>query len=104
MIFACIWQYEVKPDCVNQFEQVYCENGNWTKLFSKSEGYIRTELLRDSEIYNRYITIDYWDSEDSFNSFRVNYKTEYEILDKKCHDYTDSEIKIGNFFLNTSGK
>jgi heme-degrading monooxygenase HmoA len=103
MAFIRIWLYEVKPEYFKEFENAYCENGDWAKLFRNSKGYVKTELLIDSHNRNRFITIDYWDSENSFRILKDNFHNEYEALDKKCDNLTVLEEELGDFIQNGTG-
>jgi heme-degrading monooxygenase HmoA len=92
-----IWEYKVKGDQLTQFQNAYGPNGDWARLFQKCPGFIKTELQRDIEDPNRFITIDYWQSYSAFSSIQNLIATEYKILDKLCEEYTLSENHIGIF-------
>ena len=69
-MYVIIWEYQVKADSVVEFERIYASNGVWAELFRKEDGYLGTELLRDSTHPRRYITIDRWTSSGDYESFR----------------------------------
>ena len=92
-----IWEYEVRERFITQFENAYGPEGDWIKLFRKCPGYLKTELKRDIENPNRFLTFDYWLSFSAFSSIRLIIPAEYEALDKRCDDYTLSENHIGVF-------
>ena len=92
-----IWEYEVREQLVSQFEIAYGPEGDWVKLFRKCPGYLKTELKRDIENPNRFLTIDYWQSYSAFSSIKIIIPTEYDALDKRCGDYTLSENHVGVF-------
>lgn len=92
-----IWEYEVKKQFIPQFEKAYGPEGDWVKLFRKCPGYLKTELKRDIENPNRFLTFDYWQSFSAFSSIRQIILSEYKALDKRCDDYTISENHIGVF-------
>lgn len=62
MSYQTIWEYRIKPGKKNEFENLYGSNGKWIKLFQKFPGYIKTELHRDINDPDRYVTIDHWES------------------------------------------
>jgi heme-degrading monooxygenase HmoA len=97
MAYICIWEYEVKPELKESFINSYNSDGDWTKLFGRSQGYIRTELFRERAGANSYITIDYWESEKDYDEFMNKYFDEYNELDNRCESFTVSEIMIGSF-------
>lgn len=96
-MFAYIWEFLVTPKKISEFEQAYSPGGEWSKLFGKSPGYIKTELFKDSQKNNRYITIDYWIDSKSFDQFKQDFLEGYKSLDKSCETYTISEKNLGNF-------
>jgi heme-degrading monooxygenase HmoA len=96
-MYVIIWEYQVKADSVVEFERIYASNGAWAELFRKEEGYLGTELLRDSTNPHRYITIDRWTSLGGYESFRSQWKSEYATLDLQCEDLTEREILLGKW-------
>ena len=66
-------------------------------MFRRSEGYIRTELLRDVTDGRRFLTLDYWKSEEDFKEFRKQHLAEYERLDKEFEGLTEQETRLGAF-------
>lgn len=66
MTYVYIWDFEVAPGCVPEFERIYGPEGEWVALFRKAEGYRSTRLLWDHERATRYLTIDEWDSSEAF--------------------------------------
>jgi heme-degrading monooxygenase HmoA len=96
-MYVLIWEYQVKPDCMAEFEKVYGENGTWVELFKNGNGYLGTELFHDSSDRYHYITIDRWVSSEAYNSFHAKWQDEYKVLDERCKDLTDSESFLGTF-------
>jgi heme-degrading monooxygenase HmoA len=101
--FVYIWKYKVKPEFRWEFEKAYNTNGDWANLFRQSPGYIKTELLKDRNNPNQYITIDYWKSFDDNQNFKKQFVSNFQLLDEKCDAYTDEETYIGDLnLLNSS--
>jgi heme-degrading monooxygenase HmoA len=73
--------------------------GDWARFFRRSAGYIRTELVRDVAVDFRYLTLDYWQSEEEFKRFREQNLAEYERLDKEFEGLTESETRLGAFWF-----
>lgn len=101
-IYANIWEYTVKDGYVEKFVEAYGPCGNWARLFQKGEGYLATELHRDSSDIHRYVTVDYWESMDARNAFQERYSSEYEQLDCQLAMLTDTERLIGNFYCRSN--
>ena len=97
--FTYIWQYSVDPDHQTEFLAAYHPSGEWAQFFSRDPGYLRTELFRDSTQVDRYMTIDYWTSEQARDSFREKFAGDFDKLDQRCEAYTVSENFIGDFVL-----
>ena len=92
--YAYVWEYLVRPECVGAFEEAYGPNGPWVDLFNRASGYVRTELHRDRRNPNRYVTIDYWDSDVAWEAFRTAMSLEFEAIDVRCQDFTVEEREI----------
>jgi quinol monooxygenase YgiN len=98
--FAYIWEYVVKDDQLDQFCSVYGPQGAWAQLFSRASGYLSTELHRDLDEPNHFLTIDYWASREARDHFRDQFAAEFEALDQACEAFTIEERFIGDFELN----
>jgi heme-degrading monooxygenase HmoA len=96
-MYIYIWEYKVKEVKRESFEKAYGPDGDWVGLFAGKDGYIRTEFFNDVKIKSRYLTIDYWDSEEKLRNFRREYKDVIDDIDMKCSELTQSEIFLGEF-------
>lgn len=92
-----IWEYQVKSEQLSEFESIYSPNGVWAELFRHSASYISTELLRDQTNPQRYLTIDYWKSNEDYEAFLSQWEKEYKILNAQCEGLTESESLIGKW-------
>ena len=95
--FVVMWEFRVRPRKWRAFEKAYEPEGVWSVLFRGSEGYIRTELVRDREKPLRYVTIDIWRSREDYQQFKKRNRAKYEAMDKQCENLTTSEKLIGEF-------
>jgi len=80
-----------------QFEALYGPEGDWVRLFRQRRGYLRTELVRDAADSRRYLTLDFWESRESYEDFRRQSVSEYKKIDAKGENLTESEREIGRF-------
>ncbi len=101
-MYIILWEYIIKPEQQTEFEKIYGSHGDWARLFQQADGYLGTELLHDSEIPERYITIDRWVSPEAFNSFQNKFHAEYEAMDARCGDLTEREVRLGTGSLISS--
>jgi heme-degrading monooxygenase HmoA len=95
--YCYIWEFVVRDGSNAEFEKVYGADGDWVKLFRRSSGYVKTDLIRDQTNPKRYITIDHWRSRRDYCEFRTVFSAVFEELDKHCEDLTVQESKIGEF-------
>jgi|SRR3989304_4754866 len=95
--YLTIWEYKIKPEMKNEFENLYGSEGAWVKLFEKFPDYIKTELHHDIKNPDRYVTIDYWKTRESYYRFKETSKREFLEIDKKGEDLTLEEKQIGEF-------
>ncbi len=92
-----VWQFEVRPEYANEFEDAYGPKGVWVGLFTSGKGYRKTELLKTIDRPHHYVTMDYWESREEAELFRKKHSAEYEALDVKCKRYTRREVCLGAF-------
>lgn len=100
-MYMYIWEFQVIPGSETEFERIYGATGDWVQLFKQGQGYIKTELHRDTNKKGRYLTIDYWVSKKACETFREQFNCEFEALDKHCESLTEREIQIGEFLSVT---
>ena len=92
-----IWEFSVPTSRRHSFERDYGSEGPWVKLFRSAPGYLGTELLRDENDPERFITIDRWTSAAAFEAFKRDFGAAYEALDREFDGLSDRETKIGTF-------
>ncbi|MGN6795980.1 MAG: antibiotic biosynthesis monooxygenase family protein [Streptosporangiaceae bacterium] len=84
-MYVRVWQYEVEAGQVDAFLAAYGAHGVWAQLFERAEGFAGTELFRDAERANRFLTIDRWADADSWEAFLHRWEDEYRALDDQLH-------------------
>jgi heme-degrading monooxygenase HmoA len=92
-----IWEYLVAPGMQPAFEQHYHAQGTWAICFRRHPEFIETRLIKDRTNSHRYLTLDYWQNEASFEQFHQQYHAEYDAIDAKCSALTISETYLGTF-------
>jgi len=95
--YLAVWEFQVKPEFVERFEQVYGGSGAWAALFRRSPEHLATELIRDLDHLGRYLTIDRWTSREAFLRFKHDHAAEYASFDENCEWLTLDERLIGHF-------
>ncbi|MGH2539686.1 MAG: antibiotic biosynthesis monooxygenase family protein [Actinomycetota bacterium] len=96
-MFAAVWAFEVEADRVVEFVSAYGPEGDWSVLFASAEGYEGTELLADASRPGRYLTIDRWASEASYDLFMRDRVAEYEAVDVRLEGLATREVPLGTF-------
>ncbi len=98
-MYVRIWLFEISKELEARFEAVYGSAGAWIQLFQRAPGYVRTELLKDRGLPGRYLTCDYWQSQEAYTAFQAQWKEQFESLDRECQGLTLRETCIGEFTL-----
>ena len=98
--YVIVWEFRIRPGVEAEFIEKYGPEGVWARFFRQSESYVRTELVRDVAVAGRFLTLDYWQSEEKFNDFRRQYLAGYERLDKELESLTEQETRLGAFWFN----
>lgn len=96
-MFARIWQFRVPTEMATEFRVIYGPDGDWAKLFRREAGFLGTELLHSTTHPNIFLTIDRWDTVESWTAFLRAWGEEYAALDRRCKSLTVSEGEIGTF-------
>lgn len=98
-----IWEFRPRPGREAEFLGAYGPGGAWTALFARGEGWLGTELARDTTDPARYVTIDRWTSCDAYDTFREKFAAEHAALDVACEAFTVHERRIGAFEHSAAG-
>jgi heme-degrading monooxygenase HmoA len=95
--YVYLWQFHVRPQYQRDFEMNYGPNGAWVTLFRQAPGYVSTLLLRDSKDPLRYVTVDRWQSRQTYEAFRQTFSDQYAAIDRRCEGFTESEEPLGEY-------
>jgi len=98
--YVIVWEFRVRKDREAEFVAKYGPEGAWARFFRGSAGYIRTELVRDVASDFRFLTLDYWKTEEEFNRFKQQHLAEYERLDQELEGLTETEARLGAFWFS----
>lgn len=101
-MFVALWEYEVKPGCEESFQSAYGPRGDWARLFERDPRYRNTRLLKDLSRPRFYFTLDYWDSEISFEQLKAANHAAYAAIDRDTEPLTLSERHLTSFNLENS--
>ena len=96
-MFVIIWKFIPKKGLEKQFEEAYGPHGLWIELFSKTNDYLGTSLLREIDSENIYLAVDRWNSKEAYNAFKLRFFEEYHLIDRQCRQLTESEEFSGEY-------
>ena len=101
--FLVIWEFLVRPGKEQLFEQIYGPDGDWVQLFKQGRGYCGTSLTRDCDQPGRYLTLDFWESQEDYEKFKSQHTEEYKMIDMKCEALTETERELGKLIIPKTG-
>jgi heme-degrading monooxygenase HmoA len=99
--FAAVFAYEFAAGDAGAFEAAYGPDGDWARFFRAGEGYVGTELLRESGGL-RYVVIDRWRSAAAYEAFLAERGHEYARRSRDAERLYREETVIGRFDLVSS--
>ena len=91
------YRYRVHPSQSRAFEHAYGPTGPWCKLFAGKPGYRRTRLFRHKVDPAIYVTVDVWDSKESYDAFRGENAQAYARLDRELRMLYLEEHLLGYY-------
>ena len=92
---AVVWAYRIAPGREAEFERLYGMDGEWARLFRRSEDYLGTDLFRDTGEAARYMTVDRWTSQQAYDAFLRRMRDDYAALDARGEALTVEETRLG---------
>lgn len=94
-MYRIVWEFDARPETLDEFIEVYGPEGKWVEFFRKSEDYQGTELFRSTSDPTRFATLDRWRNRAAYEAFRRTYAQEYAALDDWCDRLTLRERTLG---------
>ena len=96
--FAAVFAYEVADGDAGAFEAAYGPDGDWARFFRAADGYLGTELLRETrEEGRRYLVIDRWRSAAAYERFLGEREDEYARRSAAAERLYRVETIVGRF-------
>lgn len=97
MSYEIVWSYDVSPGAREVFEHSYGADGDWAQFFANANGFLEVVLLADAAQPGRYLTIDRWQNEASFDRFADEHAAEYAELDERLASVSGRGRRLGGF-------
>jgi hypothetical protein len=87
------------------FETVFGLGGIWTRLLYNAEGYLSTEVWCEVPASRQYRVRDYWAWHRNFESFRSQFRAEYERFESwiLSDGLIEKEQFLGAYYENVAG-
>jgi heme-degrading monooxygenase HmoA len=95
--YLLIWEFHVKAGKEQLFETIYCADGEWACFFRQDPAYGGTELVRNVKTPRSFMTMDFWESKTAYEAFCKQHQDEYQRIDARCEELTESESLIGAY-------
>jgi heme-degrading monooxygenase HmoA len=96
-VLLIVWQFRPAPGREAELAHAYGADGPWVSLFRKASGFVESALAQDSSDPGRFLTLDWWESESSFQAFEREHALEYAAIDAKCEALCAEERPLGRF-------
>jgi len=94
-MYRLVWELDVRPERVTDFEKVYSPDGRWTTFFRLSADFLGSELYKSTASPHRFVVVDAWRSRAAYELFRKNNAAEYATLDEWCRQLLRHERMLG---------
>ena len=96
-MFVILWEFLPAPGREAEFERAYGHDGDWARFFQRDPSYLGTDLLRDTRDPRRFITVDRWTDQASFDAFAERHAKAYRELDERLAPLSAAETRIASF-------
>jgi quinol monooxygenase YgiN len=96
-MIAIVWQFDVKPGRVSDFERFYGADGDWTAVNRHSRSYLGTSFLRDQNEDARYLVIEYWSEMLVYEQHRTSRSAAIASLEDRSRTLVDAVEPLGIF-------
>lgn len=96
-MFLVVWEFEVRPECEDRFRSVYGSDGDWVQFFRGDANYQLSILVQDPSRSHVYLTLDFWNTREAYESFKQRHHEAYMSLDRACEGLSLGERHIGSF-------
>jgi heme-degrading monooxygenase HmoA len=96
-VLVIVWEYMARPDRLEEFEALYRPDGEWVDLLKRSPGFVSTTLMRDVSDKHRFVIADRWNSEASYEAFKLDFAKDYAALSERGERLHRAEHLIGRF-------
>ena len=94
---AVVWQFTIRENTSEEFEEFFGADGDWTKLSRKSRSFLGSSFLKDLAIPTRYLLIEYWSEMLVYERHVVDFETQIKVLEERRQTFALSVESLGVF-------
>ncbi len=94
-----LWEYEVRPESVEDFESLYRPDGAWGDLLRQGPGFVSITMWKDRKDPSRYLVADRWTSEVLYEEFMRERDADIAALNQRSARTRTREVPLGRFDL-----
>lgn len=96
-MLVIVWEYEARPDRVEDFESFYRPDGPWGLMFREAPGFVSITLMKDLRNPNRFLVADRWTSVASYEEFKRTQEGAYAEMSARGARLYQRETEVGRF-------
>ena len=97
-MYVIVWQYKVKPENREKFENIYGPEGLWADFFRTSAYYKGTCLFNSEQFSDVYLLLDFWDTKEAYAHFTTAQADTYQRLSFQFQDVYQEEAKVDTYY------
>ena len=94
-----LWEYQVRPERVDEFESMYRPDGPWTDLFRVCPAFVSITMWKDLRVPGRYLVADRWSSGVVYDEFVRERQAEIGELSARGARLWQREREAGRYEL-----
>lgn len=91
-----VWEYTVAPGRVDEFRRAYEASGDWARLFAEEPGFRGTQLFQSTSDPVHFLTVDRFESSESWRAFVAKWRLEYEALGARLAHVTLTNSEVAS--------
>jgi hypothetical protein len=96
-VVAVVWQFTIRENTAEDFEQFYGADGDWTKLSRKSRSFLGSSFLKDIAVPTRYLLVEYWSEMVVYEKHVADFDAQIKALDDRREEFGFSVESLGLF-------
>ena len=94
---AVVWQFTIRENTDEAFEDFYGADGEWTKLSRKSRSFLGSSFLKDLAVPTRYLLIEYWSEMLVYERHVADFEAQIHALEEQRRAFAVSVESLGVF-------